>query len=85
LPQFLPALGVGTPAIGIFFDIFIGQYCLEGPTPMIQIQDILDQEPVSVKRGDEEFVDPLPDTFAYRNILPRGRSRMPGHNYSYVR
>jgi hypothetical protein len=36
---------------------------------MREIQDILDQEPVSVKRRDEEFVDPLPDTFAYRNIL----------------
>jgi hypothetical protein len=48
LPQFLSALGVGAPAIGIFFDIFISQHRLEGPTPMIQIQDILDQEAIGV-------------------------------------
>src|SRR6266436_9338572 len=45
LPQFLPALGIRTPAIGIFFDVFIGEHRLEGPTSMIQVQDILDQEP----------------------------------------
>src|SRR6266699_3083979 len=59
LPQFLPILRVGTPAVGIFFDIFIGQHHFESSTSMIEVQDILDQEPVSVKCGDEEFVDPL--------------------------
>jgi hypothetical protein len=41
----LSALGVGTPSIGIAFDIFIGQHSLECPTSMIEIQHILDQEP----------------------------------------
>src|SRR5207248_9232725 len=46
LPQLLPTLAVGTPAIGIFFDIFIGQHRLESSTPMIEIQHILHQEPL---------------------------------------
>jgi len=47
----LSALGVRTPAIGIFFDIFISEHRLEGPTSMIQIEDILDQEPIGAKGG----------------------------------
>jgi hypothetical protein len=65
LPEFLPILGVGTPAIGIFFEIFVSQDGLKGPTSMIQIKHILDQKPVEGQRRDEEFIDPLTDTFAH--------------------
>ena len=41
LPEFLPALSVRTPAIGIFFDIFISEHRLKGSTSMIEIQNIL--------------------------------------------
>src|SRR6266568_8239605 len=85
LPQFLPILRVGTPAVGIFFDIFIGQHHFESSTSMIEVQDILDQEPVSVKCGDEEFVDPLTYTLAHGDFLVRRRSRMSSHNYPSVR
>jgi hypothetical protein len=59
LPQFLSALGVGTPAIRIFFDIFLSEHGLEGSPSMIEIQHILDQEVVGIKGGDEQFVDPV--------------------------
>ncbi len=52
---------------------------------MIEIQDILDQEPIGTKRRDEQFIDPLPDTLAYWNVLPWRRSGMPGHNHAHVR
>jgi hypothetical protein len=85
LPQLLPTLREGTPAIGIFFNIFIGQHRLESSPSMIEIEHILDQEPVSVKHRDEKFVDPLPDTFADRNVLAWGRSGMAGHDHSHAR
>jgi hypothetical protein len=46
LPEFLPALRVGTPAIRVFFDIFIRQHCLKGPPSMIQIKYIFDEEAI---------------------------------------
>jgi hypothetical protein len=67
LPEFLPTLGVGTPSVGIFFDIFVRQHRLEGPTSMIEVQNILDQEAICVKGGDEQFVDPLTYTLANRD------------------
>ena len=69
LPQLLPTLGVGTPAIGIFFDVFIGQHRLESATPMIEIEHILHQEPLGIQRRDEQFIDPLSDALAHRNVL----------------
>jgi hypothetical protein len=66
LPEFLSILAVGTPAIGIFFDIFVSQDGLKGPTSMIHIQHIFDKKPLSLKRRDEEFVDPFTDTFPHR-------------------
>jgi hypothetical protein len=65
LPEFLSTLGVGTPSVRIAFDIFICQHRLECPTSMVEVQDILDQESVSAKGGDEEFVHPLIDAFAH--------------------
>jgi hypothetical protein len=85
LPQFLATLGVGAPAVWIFFDIFIGEYCLKGPTSMIEIQHILYQEPVDVEGGDEEFIDPLTNTFAYPYWLACCRGAMSGHNYTDTR
>jgi len=52
---------------------------------MIEIQDILDQEPIGTKGRDEQFINPLTDTLAYWNVLPWGRSGMPDHNHSHVR
>ena len=36
---------------------------------MIQVQDILDQEPIGGKGGQEQFIDPLTHSLAYRNVL----------------
>ena len=85
MPEFLTTLRVGAPAVWIFFDIFIGEYCLKGPTWMIEIQHILDQEPVGVERGPEEFIDPLTNTFAHRYWLTCGRGAMSGHNHTDTR
>jgi len=52
---------------------------------MIQVQDILDQEPIGGKRGQEQFIDPLTHTLAYRNVLPWRRSGMASHNHANVR
>jgi len=52
---------------------------------MIEIQHILDQEPVDVEGGDEEFIDPLTNTFAHRNSLPCCRGAMSGHNHTDTR
>jgi hypothetical protein len=49
----LPTLGKGTPAIGICFDLFISKHGLKGPTSMIEVEDILDQESLGVKSGNE--------------------------------
>jgi hypothetical protein len=52
---------------------------------MIEIEHILHQESLGIQRRDEQFIDPLPDALAHRNVLPWGRSRMPGHNHSHGR
>src|SRR5712691_9522621 len=80
LPEFLSALSVGTPAIRVFFDIFIGQYHFKGPTPMIQIEHILDKEPISRQRCDEDLVHPLSDALAHGNFFARRRCAMPSDN-----
>src|SRR6266849_320047 len=85
LPQFLPTRGGGTPAIGIFFDVFISQHCLEGPTSMIQVEDILDQEPISIQGGHEQFIDPLAYTLAYLHGFAWRRSGMSSHYHTHVR
>jgi len=36
---------------------------------MIEIEHILHQEPLSIQRRDEQFIDPLPDALAHRNVL----------------
>jgi hypothetical protein len=77
LPEFLSILGVRTPPIGIFFDIADRRAPPAiSSTSMIEIQDILDQEPIGGKRGQEQFIDPLTHTLAYRNVLPCRRSGM---------
>jgi len=85
LPEFLPVFGVGTPAVGICFDIFIGEHCLECSTSMIQVQDILDQEPLDRQRRDEEFVHPFTDSLAHPDFLARWRSSMPSDNDTHLR
>src|SRR5450631_3465355 len=85
LPEFLSALGVGTPSVGIAFDIFIRQYRLECPTPVIEIQDIFDQEPVSAKCSNEEFVHPFIDEFTYCHQLSWLWGSMPSHNHTRPR
>jgi hypothetical protein len=47
---------------------------------MIHIQNIFDEKPVSVKRRDEEFVDPFTDTFAHRYGFAWLRGTMSSHN-----
>src|SRR4051794_4561055 len=47
---------------------------------MIHIQNIFDKKPVSVKRRDEEFVDPFTDTFPHRYGFPWLRGAMASHN-----
>jgi hypothetical protein len=81
LPEFLATLCVGTPAVGIFFDILIGKDHFECSTPMIEIQDILNQESVSAQCGDEEFIDPLIHSLAHGDFLTRRRSRMTGDDH----
>jgi hypothetical protein len=85
LPEFLPTLRVGAPAIGIFFDILIGKDHFACSTPMIEIQDILDQEPVRIHCGDEELIDPFTDALAHPDFLVRRRSRMASDNHPSVR
>ncbi len=52
---------------------------------MIQVEDILDQEPISIQGGHEQFIDPLTNTLAYLHVFAWGRSGMSGHNHSHVR
>jgi hypothetical protein len=52
---------------------------------MIEIQHILDQEPVGVERGHEEFIDPLTNTFAHRYWLACCRGAMSSHNHTDTR
>jgi hypothetical protein len=85
LPEFLPTLAVGTPAIRIFFDIFVGEHRLECPTSMRLVEDILDQEPIGVKGGHEQFRDLLTHTLAHSYGLVCGRSAMSGHDHSSLR
>src|SRR5258708_28293667 len=85
LPQFLPTLRVGTPAIRIDFNIFIGEYCLECPTPMIEIQDIFGEKSISVKIGEKEFINPLIDPLTHCHRLAWRRRRLSGHHHSNVR
>src|SRR6266480_441267 len=67
------------------FDILIGKDHFECSTPMIEIQDILDQEPVGIQCRDEELIDPFPHTFTHPDFLVRRRSRMASHNHPSVR
>jgi hypothetical protein len=69
LPQVLPTLSVGTPAIRIFIEIFISKHRLKGSPSMVEIEHIFDQEPLGRQVGDEKFVDPLPNALADRNLL----------------
>jgi hypothetical protein len=85
LPEFLPRLRVGAPAIGVFFDIFIGKHGLESAASVVQIQQILDEKPRSVQIGEEELIDPLPHALAYLHLLVWGRCRMSSHNHPNVR
>jgi hypothetical protein len=80
LPEFLPTFRVGTPAICIVFDIFIGEDCFECPASMIKIQHILSEKSIGVKSRKEQFIDPLIDTLAdfYEFV---GRSEISGDNH----
>src|SRR5262249_24202569 len=82
LPEFLPARAVGTPTVGIFFDIFLRQYALKCSTSMIQVQHILDEEAVLVERGDEQLIDPFANALAYGDWLAWWRGTMSCHNHA---
>jgi hypothetical protein len=49
---------------------------------MVEIKHILNQEPIDGQRRDEELVDPLTHTLAYRNVLPWRRSGMASHKHA---
>jgi hypothetical protein len=36
---------------------------------MIEIEHILHQEPLGIQHRDEQFIDPLPDALAHRNVF----------------
>jgi hypothetical protein len=59
LPAFLSTFRGRTPSIGIFFDIFIGEHCLKGSPPIVEIEHIFDEKPFSLDSGQKEFLDPL--------------------------
>jgi hypothetical protein len=65
LPQFLPTIRVGAPAVGVFFQIFVSEHGLEGSPPMVEIKHLFDQEPIDGQCCDEEFVDPFTDTLPH--------------------
>jgi hypothetical protein len=54
----LSALCVRTPAIRVFFDIFIRQHRLKSPSSMIEIEHIFDEEAIDGKSRDEDLIDP---------------------------
>src|SRR5450432_4131733 len=84
LPEFLPTFRVGTPAICIVFDIFIGEDCFECPASMIKIQHILSEKSIGVKSRKEQFIDPLIDTLAdFYEVV--GRSEISGDNHPSLR
>lgn len=60
LPEFLTALGVGTPAIRVVFEILLGEDGFKRSSSMIQVHHILNQETLDLKCGDEELIDPFP-------------------------
>jgi hypothetical protein len=51
---------------------------------MIQVQDILDQEPIDRQRRDEEFVHPFTYSLAHRDFFARWRSSMPSDNDTHL-
>jgi hypothetical protein len=61
----LSALSVGTPAVGIFFDIFVRKHRLKSPPPMIEIEDIFDKEAINGQGCDENLIHPLTDALAH--------------------
>jgi hypothetical protein len=51
---------------------------------MIQVQNILDQEPLDRKPSDEEFVHPFTYSLAHRDFFARCRSSMPSDNDTHL-
>jgi hypothetical protein len=52
---------------------------------MIEVQDIFEEKPVSVKIGDEEFIDPLTHTLAYLHGFAWWRGGMSSHYHPNAR
>src|SRR5437870_151397 len=52
---------------------------------MIQVEHILDQEPISIQGGHEQFIDPLTYMLAYLHVFAWGRSGMSSNNHAHVR
>ncbi len=75
---------VRAPAIGIFFHIFVGEHRFKGSPSMIQVQGILDQDPIDRPRCDEEFVHPLTYSLAHPDFFAWWRSRMPSDNDTHL-
>jgi hypothetical protein len=85
LPEFLPTLGEGAPAVGVFFQIFICEHGFEGSPLMIEIEHIFDQEPIGRECRNEEFVDPLSNALAHRNPLVWCGGTMSSYNDACVK
>jgi hypothetical protein len=85
LPEFLSALGIRAPAVGIFFHIFVCQHHLECSTSLIEVQDVFGEKPISLKIAEKEFIDPLIDPLAHCNVFAGSRGRMSSHNDPNVR
>jgi hypothetical protein len=52
---------------------------------MIEIEHILDQEPIEGQGRAEELVDPLIDPLAHPHRLAFSRGAMSGHNHAGLR
>jgi hypothetical protein len=52
---------------------------------MIEIEHILDEEPIDGQGRDEDLIDILSNTLAHRNPLTRRRSAMSSYNDTGLR
>jgi hypothetical protein len=85
LPEFLSALCVRTPAIRVFFDIFICKHRLKSPSSMIEIEHIFDEETIDGQCRDEDLIPPLTDALAHRNPLAWCGGSVSSHNDTGLR
>jgi hypothetical protein len=75
LPALLPGRGVTTPAVGVLFQICIGEHCFKSAPMQIQPHHISRRESCLGQSGKEQFVDQSFTRGAHRTLC-RSRSRM---------